>query len=93
MKLADELRRVGTPGPWSFAERNDRRGPYWTLIDADGQDTNEHTYKSMDDARLAAVVNAFGPRALAYVEQAATKGGAEAQTIMSDFWKAVRPAA
>ncbi|MFC5372870.1 hypothetical protein ACFPIF_09920 [Brevundimonas faecalis] len=93
MKLADELHRLGCPAPWTITARYTVRGPYWTYLDANGRDANDAVYASMADARVLQAVTVCAPRAFAYVEQAAAKGGKEAQAIMADFWIVARASA
>lgn len=79
------LARIGAPMPWRIGLAWSRGEAVHTLLDADGRKIDLRVWDTEADARRLCAVNAIAPAALAYVEDAACRGGQEAKAILAEY--------
>lgn len=72
------------PLPWKPYRLHDEKGWAHTVRDAQDRDLSDRSLYA-DENALLVTVHAFGPDALAYVFEAAAKGGAEAKALADRF--------
>ncbi|WP_341020933.1 hypothetical protein [Brevundimonas diminuta] len=72
------------PLPWTPVLTKARREWGLTVLCADGENLADRPM-DRDEARFLCALHAFAPLAMIYVEQAAAKGGAEAQRLLAAF--------
>lgn len=72
------------PLPWAPVLTKERREWALTVLCGDGENVADRLM-DRDEARFLCALHAFAPAAMIYVEQAAAKGGVEAQRLLSAF--------
>lgn len=79
------LERIGAPMPWRIGLAWSRAEAVHTLFDASGRKIDLRVWATEADARRLSALNAIAPTALAYVEDAAHRGGEAAKAILAEY--------